>query len=227
MRALGSFGRDRPEALREQLLGWILRAWQPRSSGYDGTPREVAPDTGHELLDKRLSVRREESSGVPSHHRPTADRFLAMNHRDWADPRLREVRVGRHDGQAVSGRYQGNERVWSAAFQQHPWADLRDTTSRFEPLMRAKTRAEKKKRFLAEVQEIHNGTACQPVPFRHQDQHVHWIEQPTLKSLITRWDMGDLNFAPLQTAGQACTAIFDEMNIDTGIPASILDEKLR
>jgi hypothetical protein len=112
-------------------------------------------------------------------------------------------------------------------FPTTPVGGFAHTTSRFEPLMRAKTRAEKKKRFLAEVQEIHNGTACQPVPFRHQDQHVHWIEQPTLKSLITRWDMGDLNFAPLQTAGQACTAIFDEMNIDTGIPASILDEKLR
>jgi hypothetical protein len=45
--AFGSLGGDRPKALREVLLGWILRAWQPRGSGDDGTPREVAPDTGH------------------------------------------------------------------------------------------------------------------------------------------------------------------------------------
>ena len=65
------------------------------------------------------------------------------------------------------------------------------------------------------------------MPFRHQDQHVHWIEQPTLKSLIPRWDMGDLNFAPLQAAGQARTAILDEMKVDAGISASILGEKFR
>jgi hypothetical protein len=117
--------------------------------------------------------------------------------------------------------------VRSAALKEHPWPNARNSACSFEPVTRSKFVAEKQKRFFGQFCDLDRAPAAEPMPIRNHRETPHGIEQPDPKSVIIQGHESEVHIAEFKTTGHRNTTFLDQLNLDAGVPASIVAEEVR
>src|SRR5215475_7623839 len=104
---------------------------------------------------------------------------------------------------------------------------MRNVASSVEPAVRGKARCETQQHFVGKLRYIKHRPATKSVTSRQHGQEVHWIEQPAAEPIVASRHDCYIDLATLETAGQSCATVLDQMNLNANVSLLITRQELR
>src|SRR5262245_54760575 len=188
-------------------------------------PWVIASAICHQLIDKLLGVRGQQSLRIPRYAEPLPDRPSSLHQWQGANAIRNDDRRG-NDRNAIPDLGQSDECMRCGALQKHAWSDVRDIAGGVEPFARTKAAVEQEQGFLAQLGHIERAPTSKPMPPRQHCQ-IENGEEEAMRESIVGYAQGQLHFALLEPAGQTQASIFYKMHLHTGMAKLVLAQKAR
>jgi hypothetical protein len=101
-----------------------------------------------------------------------------------------------------------------------------DLAGRLEPQMRCEVVAQTQQWLLGQLRNFERAALAEAMIGGQHGQHIHGIEQPVMEFALPRRHDRQVDIAALQAARQPRAALFDQANLDPGVPPAIEHQKI-